>query len=86
MTVEPGFGGQKFMTDMMPKVREVREMITANNYDCILSVDGGIGLETIKTAASFGANCFAAGTSFFKSDDAKATCELLRKTASEYYK
>ena len=69
MTVEPGFGGQSFMGDMMPKVSAVRK--TAPDID--IQVDGGINAETIVTAAKAGANVFVAGNAIFSSDDARRT-------------
>jgi ribulose-phosphate 3-epimerase len=64
MTVEPGFGGQKFMPDMMDKVRTVRRL----KPDINISVDGGINLDTIDTAAKAGANCVVAGAIFRTTD------------------
>ena len=66
MTVEPGFGGQSFMSDMMPKVREIRNMIDSNNLSVHLEVDGGIDQNTVKVAADAGANMMVAGTSVFR--------------------
>ena len=85
MTVEPGFGGQKFMADMMPKVSALREYIDAHNPDCILEVDGGIGEGTIPVAAGAGADAFVAGTAFYKADDAEKECETLRSLAEKSY-
>lgn len=69
MTVEPGFGGQSFMEDMMPKLREIKSQIDSKNLDIILQVDGGISDKTIGIAAKNGANCFVAGSYLFKKDD-----------------
>ena len=66
MTVEPGFGGQKFMIDMMPKVKEIKKEINKLNKNIHLQVDGGIDKDTIQTAFINGANNFVAGTSVFK--------------------
>ena len=69
MTVEPGFGGQKFMADMMPKVRTIRQYIEDNHLDCELEVDGGVGVETAPICKESGANVLVAGSAFFKSAD-----------------
>ena len=66
MTVEPGFGGQSFMYDMMPKVKEIREMITATGKDIDLEVDGGVNAETAKICVENGANVLVAGSYLFK--------------------
>ncbi|MFM7860591.1 MAG: ribulose-phosphate 3-epimerase [Candidatus Nanopelagicaceae bacterium] len=80
MTVEPGFGGQKFMTDMMEKVRLARKFI--GDADIWLQVDGGISSETIEIARSAGADTFVAGSAVFKSDDPAAVVQELRKLAA----
>ena len=66
MTVEPGFGGQSFMYDMMPKVKEIREMITATGKEIDLEVDGGVNAETAKICVENGANVLVAGSYLFK--------------------
>ena len=68
MTVEPGFGGQSFMHDMMEKVSAIRDEIEANSLSVDIQVDGGINDETIKIANESGANIFVLGTAFFKSN------------------
>jgi len=78
MTVEPGFGGQKFMADMMDKVSAVRKMIDEGGYSCELEVDGGINRETLVTAKDAGANVFVAGSGVFKASDRAAEIEALR--------
>ena len=72
MTVEPGFGGQKFMADMMPKVKKLREMLDKVNPACHLEVDGGVDLNTVVTCKENGANVFVAGSAYFGSADKKA--------------
>jgi len=68
MTVEPGFGGQSFMHDTMPKLRSLREAVDASGLDVWLQVDGGITEETIVIAAENGADTFVAGSSVFRGD------------------
>jgi len=72
MTVEPGFGGQKFMANMMPKVKKLREMLDKVNPDCHLEVDGGVDLVTVNECKANGANVFVAGSAYFGSADKKA--------------
>ena len=72
MTVEPGFGGQKFMEHMMPKVKKLRQMIDAVNPDCYLEVDGGVDLITGVTCKENGANVLVAGSAFYKAVDKPA--------------
>jgi len=80
MTVEPGFGGQSFMSDMMSKVREIREYIQAKSLKTHLEVDGGIDEKTVDIAVSSGANMLVAGTSVFRNKDgAKKAIESLHK-------
>ncbi|MBQ7095051.1 MAG: ribulose-phosphate 3-epimerase [Clostridia bacterium] len=66
MTVEPGFGGQKFMADMMPKVAAIKEMIRKSGKEIHIQVDGGITLENLSVATEAGANVIVAGSSVFK--------------------
>ncbi len=85
MTVEPGFGGQKFMTDMMAKVSEVRAMIREGGYDIDVQVDGGINTETTAIAAAAGANVLVAGSSIFGAPDAAKAIADIRMTAENAY-
>jgi ribulose-phosphate 3-epimerase len=80
MTVEPGFGGQSFMIDLMDKVRAVRSAI--GGRDVWLQVDGGIGADTIATAAAAGADTFVAGSAVFGQQDPDAAVQRLRALAS----
>jgi ribulose-phosphate 3-epimerase len=80
MTVEPGFGGQKFMENMMAKVKEARKLIGARPI--WLQVDGGISLATIDIARKAGADTFVAGSAVFNADDPAAMVEQLRTQAS----
>ncbi len=78
MTVEPGFGGQSFMADMLPKIREVRGYIDQLNPACMLQVDGGINPETAALCVKAGADVLVAGSDLFKAADRKARIRLLR--------
>ncbi|CAH2350328.1 ribulose-phosphate 3-epimerase [[Candida] railenensis] len=82
MTVEPGFGGQKFMPEMMPKVEALRAKFPELN----IQVDGGLGKDTIPAAAAAGANVIVAGTAVFNAVDPKEMIELLRSRVAESLK
>jgi ribulose-phosphate 3-epimerase len=83
MTVEPGFGGQKFMSEMMPKVEIARRWLDeAGLSDTWLQVDGGINLETISKAKRAGADTFVAGSVVFNSPDPAGIVETLRQLAA----
>ena len=69
MTVEPGFGGQKFMADMMPKLKQLRAMLDEVNPSCHLEVDGGVDLVTGEVCKENGADVLVAGSAYFKSTD-----------------
>jgi ribulose-phosphate 3-epimerase len=84
MTVEPGFGGQSFMFDMMEKVRAARKEIDSRFIEKIwLQVDGGVSLETIAQAVDAGADTFVAGSAVFKSDDPGGMVDSLRALATK---
>ena len=78
MTVEPGFGGQKFMADMMPKVQEIRRYIDAMNPGCELEVDGGIDPETSPLVKQAGASVLVAGSAVFRRCDRAAAIAAIR--------
>ncbi len=78
MTVEPGFGGQSFMPDMLEKVKTLRAEIERRGLDIDIQVDGGINSETAKLAVAAGANVLVAGSAVFKAADRKAAIEALR--------
>ncbi|MBQ7485579.1 MAG: ribulose-phosphate 3-epimerase [Oscillospiraceae bacterium] len=78
MTVEPGFGGQKFMADMMPKVTQIRQYIDAMNPSCELEVDGGVDCQTAKVCIAAGANVLVAGSAVYGAADLTATIRALR--------
>ncbi|MFD1713590.1 ribulose-phosphate 3-epimerase [Amnibacterium flavum] len=83
MTVEPGFGGQEFMHDMMPKVRLVADAAKTGGHPTRVQVDGGVGPATIGEAARNGADTFVAGSSVFRSPDPDATIHELRRLAEK---
>ena len=78
MTVEPGFGGQKFMADMMPKVTALRKLIDERNPGCELEVDGGVSPDTCRTCIEAGANVLVAGSAVYKAADIPARIAELR--------
>jgi ribulose-phosphate 3-epimerase len=77
MSVHPGFGGQRFMPEVLPKIEQLR----AWGYDGDVEIDGGIAPETVGDAAAAGANVFVAGSAVFRSPDWAATIATLRQTA-----
>jgi ribulose-phosphate 3-epimerase len=81
MTVNPGFGGQKFIETTLPKIETLRRWIDERGLEIALEVDGGIGPETIARAAEAGADVFVAGTAVFGTDDYAAAIEGLRRAA-----
>jgi ribulose-phosphate 3-epimerase len=85
MTVEPGFGGQSFMEDMMPKVRAIKAEIDRRNLDVDIQVDGGINEKTIVSAAENGANVFVSGNALFKAEDAAEAIKLFKAKAGAAY-
>jgi len=86
MTVEPGFGGQSFMHEQMPKVAQARTFIEKlSKNKPTLQIDGGVSLETIAEAANAGANCFVAGSAVYKSDNPAAMVSNLRSLAQKNY-
>ena len=84
MTVEPGFGGQSFMADMMPKVAAARAAIDAAGANVWLQVDGGIALDTIGQAAEAGADTFVAGSAVYGAADVEAAIADLRAAAETH--
>lgn len=81
MTVEPGFGGQKFMADMLTKVEALSSAIRASGREIRLEIDGGVDLTNIAHAASCGADTFVAGSSVFAAEDRNARIDVLRTLA-----
>src|SRR5689334_21792359 len=83
MTVEPGFGGQEFMTEVLPKVRRAREEVRAGHLRLFIEVDGGIADDTIAAAAEAGADVFVAGSAVYGADDPGKAVEALRAVARD---
>lgn len=81
MSVEPGFGGQKFMPEVLPKVRALREAIDGAGLGTIVEIDGGISAQTIAQAAQAGCDAFVAGSAIFKQGDRAAAVAQLRDLA-----
>ena len=81
MTVEPGFGGQKFMPEVLPKVRLAREHVKSGHLRLFIEVDGGIAPDTIEAAAAAGADVFVAGSAVYGADDPGKAVEALRVRA-----
>jgi ribulose-phosphate 3-epimerase len=79
MTVNPGFGGQKFLRSMLPKIKQLRKMINEKGLSAEIEVDGGIGVENIKDASQAGADIFVAGNAIFGSGDYRKTIQAMRE-------
>jgi ribulose-phosphate 3-epimerase len=79
MTVNPGFGGQKFLRSMLPKIKRLRKMINEKGLSAEIEVDGGIGVENIKDAFQAGADIFVAGNAIFGSGDYRKAIQEMRK-------
>ena len=84
MTVEPGFGGQSFMEETMPKLAQLRSQVQKTGLDVWLQVDGGITAQTIEIAAAAGADTFVAGSSVFGAENPAAQIDLLRERAASH--
>ena len=78
MTVEPGFGGQRFMAGMMPKLKKLRRMLSEVNPGCILAVDGGVDANTHTVCKESGADMLVAGSAYFKAKDRAAFVRLIQ--------
>ena len=86
MTVEPGFGGQKFLDLVLPKIRRTRKLVEAVGKEIWIQVDGGVSLETIERCAEAGADTFVAGSAVYKADDPDKMVNDLRQKAEEAVK
>jgi ribulose-phosphate 3-epimerase len=81
MTVEPGFGGQEFIAEVLPKVRRARDLVETGHLTLLVEVDGGINAETIEQAAKAGADVFVAGSAVYGADDPARAIAALRARA-----
>jgi ribulose-phosphate 3-epimerase len=81
MSVEPGFGGQEFMTDVLDKVRRARALVDAGELTVLVEIDGGINADTIELAADAGVDCFVAGSAVYGAADPAKAVEALRDKA-----
>lgn len=84
MTVNPGFAGQEFIPEVVPKIKRLREMVQARGLDLEIEVDGGINGETINIVSSAGANVFVAGSAIFCSDDYARTIRIMRENMKRF--
>lgn len=84
MTVNPGFGGQKFIDAVLPKISDLREIISHKDLDIPIAVDGGITVDNIAKVAEHGANMFIAGSAIFKSADYSKTIEQMRSQLAKF--
>lgn len=78
MSVEPGFGGQKFIAEVLDKVRKARRLVDTGHLNLIVEIDGGINPDTIERAAEAGVDCFVAGSAVYATDDPAQAVERLR--------
>ena len=82
MSVEPGFGGQSFIPEVLSKVRTARKLIDAGELTILVEIDGGINEDTIEQAAEAGVDCFVAGSAVYGAEDPEAAVEALRRQAA----
>lgn len=82
MTVNPGFGGQSFIEGMIPKIKELKDVIDARNLNVDIQVDGGIKPENVNKVVEAGANIIVAGSAIFNSNNISETVQLFRKNAN----
>ncbi|RAU94070.1 ribulose-phosphate 3-epimerase [Mycolicibacter senuensis] len=81
MSVEPGFGGQSFIPEVLSKVRAVRKLVDAGELSILVEIDGGINADTVEQAAEAGVDCFVAGSAVYSAEDPGAAVESLRRQA-----
>ncbi|GAB3293528.1 ribulose-phosphate 3-epimerase [Parasphingorhabdus pacifica] len=82
MSVEPGFGGQKFMAEVLDKARAARHMVDTGHLNLVVEIDGGINADTIEQAAEAGVDCFVAGSAVYGAEDPARAVEALREQAT----
>jgi ribulose-phosphate 3-epimerase len=82
MSVEPGFGGQRFISEVLPKVGIARRLVDAGELTLLVEIDGGINEDTIVEAAEAGVDCFVAGSAVYSAEDPAAAVEALRRKAA----
>lgn len=82
MSVEPGFGGQSFIPEVLSKVRTARKLIEAGELTILVEIDGGINADTIEQAAEAGVDCFVAGSAVYGADDPEVAIDALRHQAA----
>ncbi len=85
MSVHPGYGGQAFIQSVVPKIKTLRETVTARGLNVDINVDGGIDLKTVSLAASAGANVFVAGTSLYRAPNMRESIAAMRALAAQTY-
>jgi len=83
MSVEPGFGGQKFIAEVLPKVGTLRRLVDSGELTVIVEIDGGINDDTIEEAAEAGVDCFVAGSAVYSAADPAAAVAALRRQAAD---
>ncbi|WP_082109490.1 MULTISPECIES: ribulose-phosphate 3-epimerase [Mycobacteriaceae] len=81
MSVEPGFGGQSFIPEVLSKVRAVRKLVDSGELNILVEIDGGINADTVEQAAAAGVDCFVAGSAVYSAADPGAAVESLRRQA-----
>lgn len=82
MSVNPGFGGQKFITNSVAKIRELKNLITKGNYNCLIEIDGGVDIGNIKELSDAGADMFVCGSSIFNSGNRSETIRKMKEIVS----
>ena len=82
MSVEPGFGGQKFIPEVLSKVTAVRKLVDSGDLTLVVEIDGGINADTIEAAAEAGVDCFVAGSAVYSAADPAVAVEALRRQAA----